>query len=74
MLAFLGHATVDYAMALADEVDAGTLCLFHYAPTRTDEEIDEIVQELAAERPVIAAAEGQVVELDGATARVLGAV
>lgn len=71
MLAFLGHATVDYAMALADETDARTLCLFHYAPTRTDDEIDEIVAELAAERSVIAAAEGQVLTLDGSRAKVI---
>jgi phosphoribosyl 1,2-cyclic phosphodiesterase len=71
MLAYLGHATVDYAMALADECDAGTLCLFHHAPSRTDDEIDEIVAEFGAERPVIAAAEGQSIDLDGAPARVV---
>jgi hypothetical protein len=58
-------------MALADESDARTLCLFHYAPTRTDDEIDEIVAELSAERSVIAAAEGQVLTLDGARSQVI---
>jgi phosphoribosyl 1,2-cyclic phosphodiesterase len=70
MLAFLGHATVDYAMALADEADVGTLCLFHHAPTRTDDEIDAMVRELAAERSVIAATEGRVIVLDGAKSKV----
>src|SRR3954468_19562786 len=63
MLAYLGHATVDYAMALADEADARMLCLFHHAPGRTDDDIDRIVADVAAERPVMAAAEGQYVEL-----------
>jgi phosphoribosyl 1,2-cyclic phosphodiesterase len=63
MLAYLGHATVDYAMALADECDVRLLCLFHHAPTRTDDEIDAIVAECAAERPVMAAREGESVDL-----------
>jgi ribonuclease BN (tRNA processing enzyme) len=73
MLAYLGHATVDYAMALADEADVGTLCLFHHAPTRTDDDIDAIVREMAAERPVIAAAEGQTIVLAHASAPVVEA-
>jgi phosphoribosyl 1,2-cyclic phosphodiesterase len=67
-LAYLGHATVEYLMALGDETDARTVCLFHHAPTRTDDEIDEIVARYAAERPVIAAAEGLAVDLQGARA------
>jgi len=66
MLAFLGHATIDYAVALAEEADVGTLCLFHHAPNRTDDEIDEIVRDLSGELSVMAAAEGTVVELSGA--------
>jgi phosphoribosyl 1,2-cyclic phosphodiesterase len=64
MLAYLGHATVDYAMALADECDVRLLCLFHHAPSRTDDEIDEIVATYGVERPVMAAREGQTVDLD----------
>ena len=71
MLAFLGHATIDYAMALADEADVGTLCLFHHAPTRTDDEIDAIVEEMSRERSVIAASEGHEVVLEGAATPVI---
>jgi len=63
MLAYLGHATVDYAMALADECDVRLLCLFHHAPSRTDDEIDEIVATYGTERPVMAAREGQTVDV-----------
>lgn len=37
-----GHATVDYAVALAAEAGAGRLVLTHHAPGRTDDEVDAI--------------------------------
>jgi ribonuclease BN (tRNA processing enzyme) len=59
-----GHATVEYAVALAEESGARRLVLFHHAPSRTDDEIDEIVDSLAVARvPVAAASEGMVLTL-----------
>lgn len=54
-----GHATVPYAVALASECGAGRLVLFHHAPSRTDDEVSEIVRSAAAatDVPVIAATE-----------------
>jgi phosphoribosyl 1,2-cyclic phosphodiesterase len=55
-----GHATVEYAVALAAEAGAGRLVLSHHAPARTDDEVDAIVAAAAAASPVpvTAAAEG----------------
>lgn len=39
---YLGHASVEYGVALATEAGARALALFHHAPTRTDDEIDAI--------------------------------
>lgn len=66
-LAFLGHATVEYDVALAAECGVGTLVLFHHAPTRTDDEVDEIERTARAGAPpnlsVVAAYEGLVLDL-----------
>jgi phosphoribosyl 1,2-cyclic phosphodiesterase len=68
---FLGHASIEYAVALAREAGVRTLALFHHSPWRTDEEVDEIVvlaRRLAAGGPaVLAAYEGLVLDLPGAT-------
>jgi phosphoribosyl 1,2-cyclic phosphodiesterase len=59
---YLGHASVEYAVALAEAAGARRLALFHHSPDRTDVEIDEIVEGLpATEVDVFAAAEGQIV-------------
>ena len=39
---FLGHASVEYNVALAREAGVRTLALFHHAPSRTDDEVDAI--------------------------------
>lgn len=67
---FLGHASVEYDVALAQESGIRTLALFHHAPTRTDEEIDRIehlAQGLATGGlRVLAAYEGLVLDLPAA--------
>ena len=58
---YLGHASVEYAIALAAEAGVRQLVLFHHAPDRTDEQIDTIVATSTnAALPVRAAAEGDV--------------
>jgi phosphoribosyl 1,2-cyclic phosphodiesterase len=37
-----GHAAVDYAVALGQASDVGQLLAFHHAPTRSDDELDEL--------------------------------
>jgi len=59
---YLGHATVDYAVALARSAGVRRLGLFHHSPDRTDDEIDVILAPLDPSR-VFAAAEGMVVDL-----------
>jgi phosphoribosyl 1,2-cyclic phosphodiesterase len=64
---YLGHASVEYGIAVAREVGARTLALFHHAPARTDDDIDAIermAQELAGDDvSVLAAYEGLVLDL-----------
>jgi len=66
LAADFGHATVDYAVALAAESGARRLVLFHHAPGRTDEEVDAVAalaRGLAGGSvPVTAAAEGLALE------------
>jgi phosphoribosyl 1,2-cyclic phosphodiesterase len=60
-VSYLGHSSVEYAIALAGEAGASRLVLFHHAPDRTDDEIDTIVAAHATTAlPVRAAAEGDV--------------
>lgn len=65
-VAFLGHASVEYDVAVAREAGVRTLVLFHHDPWRTDDEIDAIEQharELAGpDLEVRAAYEGLVLE------------
>ena len=54
-----GHSAIEYAVGLADMAGARSLVLFHHDPSRTDDELDAIVEALAgAPVPVSAAAEG----------------
>jgi ribonuclease BN (tRNA processing enzyme) len=60
-----GHATVEYAVALAAEAGARRLVLSHHAPTRTDPEVAAIARTAAATSrvPVAAAAESQTLDV-----------
>jgi phosphoribosyl 1,2-cyclic phosphodiesterase len=63
-VAFLGHASIEYACSLAEAAAARSLVLFHHAPSRTDREIDAIVDALPPSKVDIRAAEeGMVIEL-----------
>jgi phosphoribosyl 1,2-cyclic phosphodiesterase len=63
-VAFLGHASIEYACALAEAARARTLVLYHHSPTRTDEEISAIVDRIAPSKTnIVAAEEGMVIEL-----------
>ena len=60
-----GHATVDYAVRLAEAAAVGRLVLFHHAPDRTDAEVQAIADAAASSTtvPVVAAAEGLTLEV-----------
>ena len=64
---FLGHASVEYDVEVAREIGVRTLVLFHHDPSRTDDEIDRILdhaRDLAGDDlEVVAAYEGLVLEL-----------
>jgi phosphoribosyl 1,2-cyclic phosphodiesterase len=65
-VAYLGHASVEYAVALGQEAGVDTAVLFHHAPGRTDEEIDAIVAGIDRRGlEVVAAREGLVIDLSG---------
>ncbi len=61
----LGHATVEYAVGLAETAGVGRLLLFHHDPARSDTEIDAIVARTRStcDLAVDAAAEGAVLTL-----------
>jgi phosphoribosyl 1,2-cyclic phosphodiesterase len=62
---YLGHASAEYAVALGREAGVHTVVLFHHAPSRTDDEIDAILQSVQAPGiSVLAAYEGLVLDLD----------
>jgi phosphoribosyl 1,2-cyclic phosphodiesterase len=64
-VAYLGHASVEYAVALGVEAGVRTVVLFHHAPSRTDDAIDAIVRDLDHRGlEVLAASEGLVLDLD----------
>lgn len=46
-----GHATIDYALALAEEAGVTRLVLSHHDPGRTDDQVDALVQEVAGRLP-----------------------
>lgn len=66
-VAYLGHASVEYDVAVAREAGVRTLILFHHDPRRTDDEIDAIELRARAlagdDLEVRAAYEGLVLEL-----------
>ena len=72
-VAHLGHASIEYALALGREAGVGTVVLFHHAPTRTDDEIDRLRDEYHQAAPaVVVAVEGAVLEVEPAGARTAG--
>lgn len=66
-VAYLGHASVEYDVALAREAGVRTLVLFHHDPWRTDDEVDAILEHARAlagsDLEVVAAYEGLVLAL-----------
>lgn len=61
-----GHSTAEDGLEIVEECGAGTLCLFHHAPERTDEAQDAILaatQRAARRVKVVAAAEGLEISL-----------
>ncbi|MEO6317478.1 MAG: MBL fold metallo-hydrolase [Acidimicrobiales bacterium] len=59
-----GHSAADYPVRLAELSGAKAVLLFHHDPTRTDDEIDAIVESFSdAPVPVTAAAEGTTIDL-----------
>ena len=62
--AHYGHSTVEYAVGLAEEAGAAGLLLFHHDPSRTDDELDAIMNALAASSVDIeAAVEGAILQI-----------
>jgi phosphoribosyl 1,2-cyclic phosphodiesterase len=65
--AFLGHAAVEYAVALAERARARQVALFHHDPDRRDDAIDAIVGTLASSiTRVFAAAERETIDVAAA--------
>ena len=67
-----GHSPVEYVCEMAELAGVKRLALTHHDPTRTDDDLDEIAREAQATMQaagstmeVFAAADGQVLELDG---------
>jgi phosphoribosyl 1,2-cyclic phosphodiesterase len=59
-----GHSAIDYAVGLAQAAGARWLILFHHDPSRTDDQLDEVVESLAdSSVPVTAASEGMTLSL-----------
>ena len=64
-----GHSTPQYAVQMCREAGVGTLALTHYDPTRTDTQVDAILEELRAAAPpgdqlkIVGAAEGMIIEV-----------
>jgi len=64
-----GHATVQDCIRLAQELEVGTLVLFHHSPARTDDALDEIeawAAPMASKVPLIVAREGMILDAPGA--------
>jgi phosphoribosyl 1,2-cyclic phosphodiesterase len=60
-LAYLAHSCPDYAIALAAEAGSRRVCLFHHAPRRSDDALDEMADRFAGcSVPVTTAFDGLV--------------
>jgi ribonuclease BN (tRNA processing enzyme) len=63
-LAYLGHSCPEYAISLAEQAGARRVCLFHHAPRRTDDTLDELASRfLNCAVPVTVAADGLTITL-----------
>ena len=66
-----GHSTPHYAAQMCREAGVSKLALTHYDPTRTDDQVDEILADLLDRAPegdtleIVPAAEGLVIEIAG---------
>jgi phosphoribosyl 1,2-cyclic phosphodiesterase len=70
-VAYLGHASVEYAMGLARAAGARRLALFHHSPERTDAQIDELVRaRRVSDLDMFAAADGTALHLTATAASV----
>lgn len=59
-----GHSAVEYAIRLAERSGARRVMLFHHDPSRTDEQLDEIVAGIGSrDVEVIAAVEGSEIDV-----------
>ena len=58
-----GHATIDEALALAEQVSAHRLVLFHHAPHRSDVALDRIDDEFCRSGYAATAREGMTLDL-----------
>ncbi|MCX7357407.1 MAG: MBL fold metallo-hydrolase [Alphaproteobacteria bacterium] len=66
-----GHSTVEYAVDVARAANVKTLALYHHDPSRDDEAVDRLIaaarkRASGSDLQVVAAAEGNVIELRGA--------
>jgi len=66
-LSFLGHSAAEYAVGLAEACGASKVLLFHHSPSRTDDQMDEILQACRAGYgfPIEAARDGRIIDLSG---------
>lgn len=67
-----GHSTVEYVVEVAHRADAARLALYHHDPTRTDDQVDDVVrlarahaESIGYEGEVFAAHEGMQIDLNG---------
>lgn len=58
-----GHATIDEAIELAEQVNAKSLILFHHGPHRTDAALDQIGEQFCSDGFAKVAYQGMVLDL-----------
>ncbi|MEE2832269.1 MAG: hypothetical protein VYD18_07905 [Candidatus Latescibacterota bacterium] len=64
---FWGHSWPDDFLEFATQAGAGTMCLFHHRPSRSDDELDAMVEacrvRVDGNLQVLAAREGEQIDL-----------
>lgn len=60
---FFGHSAAEYAVELGQRAGAKLVALFHHAPDRCDDDLDELAKRFEPEPEVIVAGESLVLEL-----------